>query len=111
MPGDAQNPVNNEISLAKSNNSSRLSLIVAVAVGIFTALLSVSLEYPSLLLSGGAGLIVTTIAFPGILGSMAIGGNAHAFSLWVAAGLNFVLYFIFIWSVCKICGLILRELR
>ena len=36
--------------------------------------------------------LLVALLFPGILGSMAIGGNAHAWSLWLAAFLNGLLF-------------------
>lgn len=36
---------------------------------------------------------VSYLLFPGILGAMAVSGNVHAFSFWVAAPINAAVYF------------------
>ena len=57
---------------------------------------------------GDAGFAITAVVFPGILGSIALAGNAHTFSLLAAAGINLIFYFI---SACAICGVSRRILR
>ena len=37
--------------------------------------------------------LLVTLLFPGMLGSMAVSGNAHAWHLWVAALVNGFIYF------------------
>src|SRR5437764_15126400 len=39
------------------------------------------------------------LLLPGIVGGMALGGNAHAFSIWGVAIVNFLLYFGVGWLV------------
>jgi hypothetical protein len=96
---------------AKRNEPSRWPLIVALGVGIVTALLSIGLEYSVSSFYGDSGSFITAVVFPGLLGSMAIGGNAHAFSLWIAAGINFILYFLVVLLICSVSRRILRVFR
>jgi hypothetical protein len=86
-------------------------LFVALGVGIMTALFSISLEHRVALLFGDAGFIIAAVVFPGLLGSMAIAGNVHAFSLWIAAGINFIFYFTFVWIICAVSIRIVRRFR
>ena len=88
----------------------RWPLLLALGVGIITALLSMSLEDSHSLL-GNAGFIITAVLFPGILGSIAITGNAHAFSYWIAAGINFIFYFVLFWVICSVSRWIVRRFR
>jgi hypothetical protein len=34
-----------------------------------------------------------SLLFPGLIGAVAMSGNVHAFSLWVAAPMNALIYF------------------
>ena len=58
-----------------------------------------------------AGFFITAVLFPGLFGSMAIGGNAHAFSLWIAAGINCIIYFLAVWMICGISRRVFRVFR
>ena len=40
------------------------------------------------------------LLLPGIIGAGAASGNAHAWPIWLAAGLNAVLYFFVGWLAC-----------
>ncbi len=111
MFDDAQNSVNNDVSLARRNDSPHWPLFVALGVGIITALLSVSLEHSVSSSFGNEGFAITAVVFPGILGSIAIAGNARAFSLWIAAGINLIFYFILVWAICSASRRILRRYR
>jgi hypothetical protein len=63
----------------------------ALTIGIIAALLTLGLEnFDSL--SFGLGRILSGVVSPGLLGSMAVAGSAHAFSLWVAATFNGIFY-------------------
>jgi len=48
---------------------------------------------------------------PGIIGSMALSGNVHAFPLWLAAWINFVLYLLLVLAVGAIIRALLRWMR
>lgn len=88
--------------------SSRWATSIALAVGIIAAALTFSLYTP---LMGSAGRVLSAVLFPGILGSVAVTGNAHAFSLGMGAAINFVLYFGITWVICKALAGIGKKLR
>jgi hypothetical protein len=46
--------------------------------------------------------ILFALLGPGILGSMAISGNAHAWHLWIAAGINGIVYFGLGWLIIRL---------
>jgi|SRR5665213_1293214 len=96
---DAHNSAKNTVPIEDRYESSRWPLFVALGAGIITAVLSASLEHRVALFYGDVGFIVTAVFFPGLLGSIAIAGSAHAFSLWIAAGINFFFYFALIWII------------
>lgn len=77
-----QDSLNKDVSLANGNDSLRWPLVVALGVGTITALLTISLERSVSSFFGDAGFAITAVVFPGILGSIALAGNAHTFSLW-----------------------------
>jgi len=83
--------------------------LIALAVGIIAAALTLSLYTTPLM--GSAGRVLSTVLFPGILGSAAVAGNAHAFSLGMGAAINFVLYFGITWVICKAFAGIGKKLR
>ena len=111
MPSESQESTDNRVLHANKSEPSRWPLIVALAAGIVTSLLSISLEHSVSLSYGDAGFFITAVLFPGLLGSIAIGGNAHAFSLWIAAGINFILYFLVVWMICSVFRRIIRVFR
>jgi hypothetical protein len=111
MLNDTHNSADTDLSAANRNGSPRWPLILAMGVGIIAALFTISLEHSVSLSFGNAGFLITAVVFPGMLGSIAVGGNAHAFSLWLAAGINFIFYFILVWNICGISRRILRRLR
>ena len=43
-----------------------------------------------------------TLLFPGLIGAIAVSGNVHAFSFWVAAPMNALIYFGLGWIGCKL---------
>ena len=94
--------------------SPRRATSIALAVGIIAAALTLSLYTPlmgSEPLMGSAGRVLSTVLFPGILGSVAVAGNAHAFSLGMGAAINFVFYFGIAWVICKALAGIGKKLR
>lgn len=52
----------------------------------------------------GAEKAVSYLLLPRIIGAAVLGGNAHVFSLWLAAGVNAVLCFVAGWIVCILLG-------
>jgi hypothetical protein len=42
------------------------------------------------------------LIFPGLIGAAAISGNVHAFHLWVAAGMNGLIYFGLAWLFYRV---------
>lgn len=111
MFDDPHRPASEDASLTSRSDSSRGPLLVGLGAGIVAALLSISLEHSVSSSFGDFGFIITTVVFPGILGSIAIADNAHAFSLWVAAGINFIFYLVLIWIICGVSRRILRRFR
>ena len=73
--------------------------VSALTIGILAASLTLRSEnFDSL--SFGLGRVLSRVVSPGLLGSMAVAGNAHHFSLWAAATFNGIFY----------CGLALAAL-
>ena len=66
------------------------SLILAALVGGLT--LSIEGLVPD------AGWLIA-FCIPGMIGSMIVSNNVHAFHLWIAAVFNFFVYFILTWFV------------
>ena len=111
MPTETRESADNRVPHANSNEPSRWPLIVALAAGIVSALLSVSLEHSAYSFTGDSGYFITAALFPGLLGSMAIAGNVHAFNLWIAAAINFIFYFLVVWMICSVSRRVLRVFR
>jgi ABC-type uncharacterized transport system fused permease/ATPase subunit len=86
----------------------RKKLLIAALLACIPAALTLELESMPVLSSNVfAGAIEqygVTLLFPGMLGAMAISGNAHAFHLWVAAIWNFVFYFLICWAIAALIG-------
>jgi hypothetical protein len=38
-------------------------------------------------------IMACTLLFPGLIGAVAVGGNVHVYSFWVAAPINALIYF------------------
>jgi hypothetical protein len=91
---------------AKRNERLLWYRIVALAAGTVVALLTISLYSLGPTFFGDSGFVFSAIVFPGVIGSMAVAGNAHAFSLWIAAGINFILYILVVWLI----SIILRRI-
>jgi hypothetical protein len=111
MPNEAQESADNRVPHANGSGQSRWPFIVALVAGFVTALLTVSLEHSASPSFGDAGFVVMAALLPGLLGSIAIGGNAHAFSLWIAAGINCIFYSLLVWMISGISRRILRLFR
>jgi hypothetical protein len=97
---------------ADTHFTSRRRVLVCLALGIAAIFVTLSLESHAVESLGYTGLVfASTVAFPGLLGSMAIAGNVHAFSLWIAATVNGVFYFGLCWIICALFNVIMRKLR
>jgi hypothetical protein len=58
---------------------------------------------------GGVQSFLVTLLLPGMFGAMAVGGNVHAWSLWVAAGLNALIYSGLTWIAVRIASLFVKR--
>lgn len=47
-------------------------------------------------------MTASTLLFPGLIGAVAVSGNVHVYSFWVAAPINALLYFGLGWIGCKL---------
>jgi len=47
---------------------------------------------------------VVILITPGMYGAMAVSENVHAWSLWVASGINGLIYFAVGWFACMLCS-------
>src|SRR5277367_5771201 len=67
-----------------------------------------TLCFPSLsILSGNAfvaalQMTAGSLLFPGLIGAVAVSGNVHVYSFWVAAPINALIYFGVGWIGCKL---------
>lgn len=46
-------------------------------------------------------MTASTLLFPGLIGAVAVSGNVHVYSFWVAAPINALIYFGLGWIGCK----------
>ena len=111
MPTATQESADHRVPDANRNDPSRWPLIAALAAGTVAFMLTLSLYLSAYSFFGDSGVFVSTIVFPGLIGSIAVGGNAHAFSLWIAAGINFIVYFLVVWMNCNVSRRVLRVFR
>lgn len=92
----------------------RKSLIVAALLACVPAALTLGLESKSdLFLNHFAGPTAdtgTALLLPGILGAIALSGNAHTFHLWIASIWNFIFYFLLCWAIAALIGRTFRRL-
>jgi hypothetical protein len=102
-PADIEGP--SEVPQRKSS----WRKVSSLTVGIIAALLTLGLYLNSL--SFGSSRIISGVVFPGLLGSMAVAGNAHAFSLWVAAAFNGIFYCSLTWAALSLTSVIGNWLR
>ena len=103
--------MNTDVSHANMRTSSRWPLLVALAIGVFAALLTISLQHRLFPQSGITAATVFAIVLPGMLGNFAINGNVHDFDLGIAAGINSVFYFFLVWLVCTTFRWIVQTLK
>ena len=47
-------------------------------------------------------MAASTLLFPGLIGAVAVSGNVHVYSFWVAAPINALIYFGLGWVGCKL---------
>jgi hypothetical protein len=84
------------------------NLLIAALLACIPAALTLGLESAS---AGTFGKTGTALLFPGILGAIALSGNAHAFHLWIASIWNFIFYFLLCWALVALIGTAFRRLR
>jgi hypothetical protein len=59
---------------------------------------------------GAAQRGLFALLIPGIVGAGAVSGNVHAWPLWIAAGINMLIYFLAGWVACwLVLGLLRRR--
>ena len=89
------------------------NLIIATALAIVPAVLTLVLEQiggpSSNPIANSIQAAAIGFLIPGMIGSMAVSGNVHAFHLWVAALFNFVIYFLVCWAIVSLIGRIYRR--
>jgi len=89
-----------------------LNTVTALGLGCLVAVLTITMgHWPSSMTERQLGLYTIGLLLPGILGSMAVNGNVHAFHLWVAALLNFLFYFLLCWSAGAVVIRLFRILK
>jgi hypothetical protein len=92
----------------------RKSLIVAALLATIPAALTLGLESNSgLFLNHYAGSFAqagAALLLPGVLGAIALSGNAHIFHLWIASIWNFIFYFLLCWAIAALIGRAFRRL-
>lgn len=90
-------------------------IILALLLGVIMAGLTLSIEglgFPSEVpMIGDPRPVLVTFLFPGMLGAMAISGNAHAWYLWVAALVNGLIYFGLGWIGSRATASLFRRAR
>jgi hypothetical protein len=90
-------------------------VLLALLLGGIMASLTLSIEglgAPSEIpMIGDPRPVLVTLLFPGMLGSMAVSGNAHAWHLWVAALVNGLVYFGLGWVGSRVIASLFRRVR
>jgi hypothetical protein len=91
----------------------RSSVVIATGLGCAFAILTLKIENIAGVASNPAVVELNNLALrlliPGILGSIAITGNANAFHLWIAAAWNFIFYFLLCWVIIALVRRVLRR--
>jgi hypothetical protein len=85
--------------------------VSALVIGILAALLMLGFNdfgSPSL---GKAGQVLASVSFPGLLASIAVAGNVHAFNLRVAAAFNAIFYSFLAWVALSLVSAIVGRFR
>lgn len=88
------------------------NVAISVAVGTAFAGLTLGLGKLSVIsensFAGGAQHLVVVLLLPGMLGAAAAANNAHAWYLWAAAAVNWLVYFAITWMGLSLAGRLLR---
>jgi hypothetical protein len=88
-------------------------LLVAMAIGGLFVGLTLSIQRLSVIsenpIIGAAQSFIFVLIMPGILGSMGIGGNAHAWHLWIAAAINGLIYLGLGWLAYRMIAAFVRK--
>jgi hypothetical protein len=101
-------------SEAKARPISHEALFALLLAGIMASLtlsiegLGAPSEVPFI---GDPRPLLVTLLFPGMLGSMAVSGNAHAWHLWVAALINGLIYFVLGWIGSRVTASLFRRAK
>jgi hypothetical protein len=78
--------------------ASRNRRIVVASVLAGTSAIG-TLCFPSLSILSGNGVVAalqmtaSSLLFPGLIGAVAVSGNVHVYSFWIAAPMNALIYF------------------
>jgi len=78
----------------------------AIYIGSLSGAIAIISALPILELCSDANICgyFITFAFPGIILSVAVTGNAHAFSAWLVVGFNWIFYALVLWVLWKVIG-------
>ncbi len=86
------------MSTESETGSTSHGTILALVVGGSFAAASLAIEQLSSIsanpIVGFVQNLVMCLIVPGLVGSMAVSGNVHAFHLWIVAAINGLLYFV-----------------
>ena len=90
-------------------------VLIALLLGGIMASLTLSIEGlgapAEIPMIGDPRSVLVTLLFPGMLGSMAVSGNAHAWHLWVAALVNGLVYFGLGWIGSRVIASLFRRAK
>lgn len=61
-------------------------------------------------IAGTVQRVLFRLLLPGMIGAEAFSGNAHAWSLWIAAGINALIYFLLGWVAYSVLTSLFRKM-
>jgi hypothetical protein len=80
--------------------------LFSVALGALAGSLTLAIEKISSVSDfraiGATQRILYALLFPGIFASTSIGGDASGAQMWIAAGINCLIYFALAWIACRL---------
>jgi len=102
------------MSTEKRDRTIGYGTLFAIALGGVLGALTLTIQELSVIsegpIMGAVQHSLLALLFPGILGAAALGGNVHAWSLIIAAGINGLIYFVLGWLAFRlIAGLVRRK--
>ena len=106
--------IGGDVSMSESREANPISTTALCGVVLGCLLGGLTLALPKLSsisdnpVVGTVQRFTVALLLPGIFGAGAASGNVHAWPIWVAAGLNAVLYFVVGWVACWIGLRLLR---